>query len=114
MRTRILVAVAVLLIAAITVNTVQGVNNANSIRATQGRLEVSLKASAKTRVTTVTQRCALTLLDSEFAADAARIIGEFAPRVVGPFNILSVNYLASYQGCLKQLQQVKRISKETP
>lgn len=78
------------------------------------RLVATVSASAATRVTTVTQRCNLTYLDAQSEIANANIIGEFAPKLISPFDALKVEYLKSYQGCLKQLEQVKRIAKAAP
>ena len=102
-RFRVLLAVLGVLMIVNAVDTVIGIENSNQIRATQGRLLISEKASTATRVVTVTQRCELTrlVLDSQVNQ------GHATSTVVDALKV-------SYAGCEKQLAQVIRINAATP
>lgn len=71
-----------------------------SLVATQNLLLMSVKESAETRVTTVTQRCAFTSLVLD-------VLVKQDPAVAPPFN-------RSLAGCRVQLKLVKKIAAATP
>lgn len=78
-------------------------------------LLVSEKASTKTRVTTVAQRCSLTqqvrALDLVLASHADARHG---PADAEPFYLAAAAFQTSYLGCEKQLAQVEAINAKTP
>lgn len=80
----------------------------------QGRLSTVVSESANTRVTTVTQRCGLTVDVQKLSELSAGVITEFAPKIAKPFDALNGKLLKSYNGCEKQLAEVKRIAKQAP
>lgn len=71
-----------------------------SLVATQNLLLTSVKASAETRVTTVTQRCKFTSLVLD-------VLVKQDPAVSAPFS-------KSLHGCLVQLAVVKKIAANAP
>ena len=103
MRTRLVTVGWAVLLLAIAANTVGGLENASSIRATQHQLLVSEKASTKTRITTVTQRCELTQLVLDSQVNQGHVTSTVVRRL-----------LASLAGCEKQLAQVIKINAQTP
>lgn len=91
-----------LILAAVIAFYVQGTNLSTAtsrISALQQELSVTVRESAMTRITTVTQRCLLTHLDSQLAAAVHQ-------------PTLEAQYITSYVGCEKQLEKVKKIAKE--
>lgn len=113
-RRRFLPAVVGAVVGGLVVGIVFVVIVVSKLSAVEHQFAVSQKASTKTRVVTVTQRCVLTHLDAESETINAAIIGQFAPTQVAPFLALKTKYLTSYAGCERQLAKVKRINAATP
>jgi hypothetical protein len=78
----------------------QVVQTQHELARTQNELEASGKASAETRITTVTQRCDFTRL-------VTNVLIRQDPQVAGPFE-------KSLAGCLVQLALVKKIAAAAP
>lgn len=90
-----------LIIGAVVAFYIQGTNLSNAgakLTALQHQLAGTVSASANTRITTVTQRCRLTYLDSRLAAAVHK-------------SELQAQYVTSWRGCEKQLKKVKKIAK---
>lgn len=81
---------------------------------TSSRLTATVNASAHTRITTVTQRCALTQKIANFALHTEQVLVRFVPSVVPPFSKDYAGFEASYQACEKQLVTVKKIANRAP
>lgn len=80
----------------------------------EGKLSTVVAESANTRVTTVTQRCGLTVDVQQLTHLSASVITEFAPKIATPFDLLNRTLVVSYNGCEKQLKAVKSIAKQAP
>lgn len=80
----------------------------------EGQLSTVVSESANTRVTTVTQRCGLTVDVQKLSQLAASVTTEFAPKIATPFDRLNRTLVISYNGCEKQLKKVKKIAKQAP
>lgn len=91
----------IIIIAAISLTAWNGYQNSRSIKDAIHKLNVSQKASTKTRVTTVSQRCALTAL----------ILGVLV-RVHDEID--AGGFQKSEAICLRQLKMVKAINAATP
>jgi hypothetical protein len=120
MRYRMIAVGFLVVLAAIVVNTVQGINNANTIRATERNLSQTVKASAATRVTTVTQRCALTADVAAITLLDRNILLHFVPprygqaAIVAPYDHQLGVLAQSYVACEEQLATVKKINAHAP
>lgn len=79
---------------------------------TRATLTSVVQQSAATRVTTVAQRCGLTIDVEDLSHLSAGVITAFAPRIAAPFDRLDKALLKSYRGCEKQFATVKKISQQ--
>ncbi len=115
MRSRLFALGFVILLAAIVANTLVGLDNSRSISDTQRQQAETLKASTKTRVVTVAQRCELT---SEVRAidllDRRVLLLAHDPVDAAAFAVHAKALAKSYAGCEKQLVQVTRINAAAP
>lgn len=89
---------------------VQGANNASSLKA-------NAKASAVTRITTVTQRCQLTDDVRGITRLDRNVLLKFVPPkygqavIVAPYDKKLAEVKKSYDGCEEQLIKVKQIAR---
>lgn len=95
------------------------INRQNSlIEHIQTALIDTTKASASTRVTTVTQRCALTLYVEDLATLNSRVLHRAIPPAaqgilsVHKFDLLASELAGSYAGCEAQLKLVEKINRK--
>lgn len=107
MRKRIEYAALVLVLAALGFNIYLNLH-------TSRRLSMTVSESAQTRVTTVTQRCALTQKVANFALLSERVIVRFAPQSAPPFSKAYAGFESSYQSCETQLVTVRAIAHQSP
>ena len=101
------------------------ISQGKEIRNLESRLITTTKASAETRITTVSQRCDLTSenrtgaqLEQIEALLVRNVIDKFIPKIRSPFDALAAaynqqvaSYSAKYAACEKQLKTVKQIAK---
>jgi hypothetical protein len=81
---------------------------------TAGRLTATVNASAQTRITTVKQRCKLTMKVANFSLHVEQILAQDAPQAVPPFSRDYAGFEESYRSCETQLKTVKLIARQSP
>jgi hypothetical protein len=108
MGTGLLVALAVAVTVGLIGNAVIGLRNTARIDQLNTQLTRTVSASARTRITTVQQRCDLT--DHIYNWTLKAHVGPTPSEVKASVEW----FLSSYEGCEKQLQTVERIARAAP
>jgi hypothetical protein len=90
-----------------------GVNIYLNLR-TSAQLTTTVTQSAQTRVTTVTQRCGLTMEIANFSLHVEQVLAQDAPQAVPPFSRDYAAFESSYRSCETQLVHVETIARQSP